>query len=148
MPQLFSPLQRWYYRVQLEPSPFPKFPSLSVPYPRLIFFPGSTELADSLAKAMLESNLIQLRNHGQVTGGMRMKCQNRAVLFERAVRSLHRFKNLSVIPAHDVALLQQRGRETRGALPFKRMYQQNRTSISLPLSLELNQFHALIKYRV
>lgn len=52
-----------------------------------------------------------------------------------------------VISYSSETMYRSRG-EKPGAMPFRRAYRQNRTSISLPLSLELNQFHALIKYRV
>ena len=80
------------------------------------YLPGSQELADELAHAIGECNLVVMRNHGQLTGGRdTVELLNRAVFFELACRILASVQNPTSIPPRELIEMQRRGREARGS---------------------------------
>jgi L-fuculose-phosphate aldolase len=78
--------------------------------------PGSQELAEEIARAMEECNLVVMRNHGQVTGGRDAdELLTRAVFFELTCRILASVENPTSIPPQELIVMQRRGREARGS---------------------------------
>jgi len=78
--------------------------------------PGSQELAEEIARAIGECNLVVMRNHGQVTGGRDAdELLNRAVFFELACRILASVPHPTSIPPQELIVMQRRGREARGS---------------------------------